>query len=317
MASWGSLVLGPDGSVIEADETARSLLAIRREGEPVARLMSGVALTESVGRALAGERDVLPVVLANGASAVLCLGPLAEGRVSAFVVPLRERTDEGLLARAISHDMKAPLRAVEAFASFLAEDAGPLSPAAAQDLARLRAAAARLRVRIEAVVAWLRADESGADRASVREAVVRVRERFAPVFAQRGGTLVVEGLERLDGAARVPFPPGRLEEQLARLLENALDHGARPTPHARLAVEAGGGVASIAVADDGPGLALAQRERALDLFWRGASREGDDAHAGAGLAIVRRAAESRGGSLTLEPAPEGGLLARIRVPLAA
>jgi light-regulated signal transduction histidine kinase (bacteriophytochrome) len=50
------------------------------------------------------------------------------------------------VARTISHDAKAPLRAIETFAGFLGEDLGPEAPArAAEDLKRIQAAATRLR----------------------------------------------------------------------------------------------------------------------------------------------------------------------------
>ena len=65
----------------------------------------------------------------------------------------------------------------------------------------------------------------------------------------------------------------------------------------------------LAVADDGPGIPEADRERVFGRFTRldaGRSRDGADAGgAGLGLAIVRATAEAHGGSVRLEDADAG------------
>jgi signal transduction histidine kinase len=74
----------------------------------------------------------------------------------------------------------------------------------------------------------------------------------------------------------------------------------------------GGGVVS--VADDGPGIPAAQRERVFERFTRlDDARSRAVGGAGLGLAIVRELARSQGGDVTLEDnAP--GLRAVVRLP---
>jgi signal transduction histidine kinase len=73
------------------------------------------------------------------------------------------------------------------------------------------------------------------------------------------------------------------------------------------------------VADDGPGIALADRERAFGRFTRldeDRSRDDDSAGgAGLGLAIVRAIAQAHGGSARLEDAGPG-LRAVVLLPAA-
>ncbi|MFE2277475.1 ATP-binding protein [Streptomyces sp. NPDC059454] len=106
--------------------------------------------------------------------------------------------------------------------------------------------------------------------------------------------------------------------QLARVLANLLDNGRR---HARervtVTVRREGDWAVLGVADDGEGVAEADRERIFQRFVRlDAARSRDDGGAGLGLAIARDVAVRHGGTLTAGAAPAGGALFELRLPLA-
>ncbi|MEZ3177876.1 HAMP domain-containing histidine kinase [Streptomyces pimonensis] len=106
--------------------------------------------------------------------------------------------------------------------------------------------------------------------------------------------------------------------QLGRVLANLLDNGGR---HARervtVTVRREGGWAVLEVADDGDGVAGADRERIFQRFVRlDAARSRDDGGAGLGLAIARDVAVRHGGTLTADAAPTGGALFELRLPLA-
>jgi signal transduction histidine kinase len=107
--------------------------------------------------------------------------------------------------------------------------------------------------------------------------------------------------------------------QLGRLLANLLDNARR---HARervtVTVRREGTWAVLGVADDGDGVAEADRERIFERFVRlDAARSRDDGGAGLGLAIARDVAVRHGGTLMAGAAPAGGALFELRVPLAA
>ncbi|MEU3105230.1 sensor histidine kinase [Streptomyces griseoflavus] len=106
--------------------------------------------------------------------------------------------------------------------------------------------------------------------------------------------------------------------QLGRVLANLLDNAGR---HARervtVTVRREGALAVLAVADDGEGVAEADRERIFERFVRlDAARSRDDGGAGLGLAIARDVAVRHGGTLTAGTAPAGGALFELRLPLA-
>ena len=78
----------------------------------------------------------------------------------------------------------------------------------------------------------------------------------------------------------------------------------------RLACEAG--QARLSIADDGPGIPPALRERLFQPFAAGQPGSGS----GLGLAICWQIVASLAGGLALEDRPSGGLDARVWLPLA-
>ncbi|HLT13859.1 MAG TPA: ATP-binding protein [Marinobacter sp.] len=99
------------------------------------------------------------------------------------------------------------------------------------------------------------------------------------------------------------------------LLANAIQYSSPGTQVSTSLIEQNGGFA-VAICDQGPGIALEDRERALSRFTRLDQRQG--AGAGLGLAIARRIAELHGGQLTLSERPDGqsGLCVTIWIPAA-
>lgn len=67
------------------------------------------------------------------------------------------------------------------------------------------------------------------------------------------------------------------------------------------------------VVDQGPGIAAEDLPHVFDRFWRSDSARSLPG-SGLGLAIVAQVAEESGGTVSLEPAPGGGALARLRLP---
>ncbi len=102
-----------------------------------------------------------------------------------------------------------------------------------------------------------------------------------------------------------------LEEMAGNLVDNAALHGG-----GRVFVTIGGGPGQveILIEDDGPGIAVADRDK---LFERGERLDTDKPGTGLGLAIVRDVAEIYGGSVALEESEDlGGLLVRLTLPAA-
>ncbi|MFD7104238.1 sensor histidine kinase [Streptomyces celluloflavus] len=108
--------------------------------------------------------------------------------------------------------------------------------------------------------------------------------------------------------AQAPVPvrgdPAQLERLLTNLVDNALRYAAS---RVRITAEPlPGGGARLEVADDGPGIAPADRELVFERFARlDAARDRERGGSGLGLAIARGLARAHGGDLTVAGEPDG------------
>ena len=113
-----------------------------------------------------------------------------------------------------------------------------------------------------------------------------------------------------------------LAVQLARhdveqLLDVALDNALRyagPDTTVTVSTALAGTTVELVVSDDGSGLPDEDLSRAAARFWRG---QDDRDGTGLGLAIAGEIAAGHGGAISVERAPEGGLLVRYRLPAAS
>lgn len=107
------------------------------------------------------------------------------------------------------------------------------------------------------------------------------------------------------------------ELQLSRAIRNLFDNAAR---HARnrvtVTLSEVGDAAVLRVADDGSGIAAADRERVFERFTRlDAARSRHDGGSGLGLPISRGVAERHGGTLHVDPEHTPGARFVVRLPL--
>jgi two-component system, OmpR family, sensor histidine kinase MprB len=102
---------------------------------------------------------------------------------------------------------------------------------------------------------------------------------------------------------------GRLDRAVANLLDNAAKWS---PPGGTVEVVLRDG--ELTVRDHGPGIATDDLPHVFDRFYRAAGARGR-AGSGLGLAIVRHVAEHHGGTVRAEPAPGGGALLRLALPV--
>jgi len=99
-------------------------------------------------------------------------------------------------------------------------------------------------------------------------------------------------------------------QRIERAVTNLLDNARKWSPE--------GGTVSVAVRDgtvevrdQGPGIADEDRPHVFDRFYRAASARGMPG-AGLGLAIVKQIADAQGGEVSVDAAPGGGAIVRLR-----
>jgi len=117
----------------------------------------------------------------------------------------------------------------------------------------------------------------------------------------------------LSGDAGTPLmaQPQALKRILVNLVDNAFRYGS----NVRLSVRTECRRLHLAVIDSGPGIAPAELEAVFMPWYRSPKTAARGPGSGLGLAIARRLVNAIGGELRLELRREGGLEARLSLPL--
>lgn len=106
----------------------------------------------------------------------------------------------------------------------------------------------------------------------------------------------------------------RLLQVLTNLLQNAARYGP-PNGEVRLVVEVNGTLASVAVEDQGPGVAPGERQRIFEKFYRtGAAERKAKKGLGLGLTIAHDLVAAHGGEIRVEDGPSGGARFVVELP---
>jgi PAS domain S-box-containing protein len=213
----------------------------------------------------------------------------------------------------VSHDLKEPLRAIEAFSQFVLEDcADRLDEQGREYLLKLANAAVRMKRLIDDLLTLSRASRESRRRTQVDvgRLVRDVVERMSSTVEGRGATVEVE-----DGLPDVLADPPRVEEVFANLLGNALTFNESKRPLVKIGVRATqGGTATFYVQDNGIGIDPQYHERIFGIFQRLHRREEYEG-TGAGLAIVKRVVEIFGGRTWVESELGAGATFLFTLPL--
>jgi len=201
----------------------------------------------------------------------------------------------------ITHDLRAPLRAMQGFAALLREQHGAkLDTEGASFLDRIETAAARMDRLITDALSYSR--------------IVRSELPLAPVDLRA----LLEGMvasypslqapaARIDIADDLPAVLGN-EAGLTQLFSNLLGNAVKfvppgRIPHVRIFGERQNGTVRVCVADNGIGIDPAMHDRVFVMFQRLSK---DYEGTGIGLALVKKIAERMGGSVTLQSEPGDG-----------
>jgi signal transduction histidine kinase len=226
----------------------------------------------------------------------------------------RQRELQLAFVAAVAHDLRNPLAALKVGLARVRPDR-PLPP---EDRVRhtvevLGRQVARLERLLEDFLDASRI-EAGRIALSVADCDLRDLAREAvELFADASPRHAVE-LAAPPEPLRARCDPARVAQVLNNLLSNAIKYSPAGG-NVVVSATREGDLAVLAVADEGIGVDLEDRERIFEPFRRGASAR-DLPGAGLGLSISRRIAEAHGGRIEFANRPGGGSVFRLCLPAA-
>lgn len=215
-------------------------------------------------------------------------------------------------AYSISHDLKTPLRAIDGYSALLQSDHGAgLGEEARDYLAKVRRGVATMGQLISDLLEYSRLD-----RRAMRIESVDVDSIVRAVVASRDEEIrSAAAIVRVDGGGvRATADPAGLEMALRNLIDNALKfrRAGRPA-EVTIATSRGDGRVRLEVRDNGIGFDMRYRDRIFEIFQR-LGRAEDYAGTGVGLALVRRAVQRMGGTVSAESVLGEGSTFRLELP---
>ncbi len=312
--------LAPGLAVQVAEPLTNTDAEVARVGETLATLSAvGVLVATIIGWAVA-RAGLAPVArLASVAEEVSLTGDPGRrvevdrrdelGRLAATFNAMLGALQRSLdaqrrLVSDASHELRTPLASLRLNVEVLAEHPDLPSQDRKEILTRVTDQVAELSRLVSGVTDLARGEPPAADRfplrlnAVVAEALEAARRDWPrtefPAYLAGG---VVEGTAE------------RLRVAVKNLLDNAVKFG---PPGAPVEVRLAGG--ELTVRDHGPGIDDDDLPYVFDRFYRAPSSRAAPG-SGLGLAVVREIAASHDGTITAEPAPGGGTVMRLTLPL--
>ncbi|TVP76681.1 MAG: PAS domain-containing sensor histidine kinase [Gemmatimonadales bacterium] len=220
--------------------------------------------------------------------------------------------DMKALNYSISHDLRAPVRAVLGFGQILERRySRDFPPEAREYLGHILQAGGHMDLLIDGLLEFgrLESPEGGAaatEAGPVALEVVREVEAAAP--EAKGTIQVSEPLPTL------PMDRTSLRRVLHNLLGNAVKYRDPSRPlQVRVSGRSNGNGTRLQVEDNGPGIPEEHRDRLFRLFER-MHRQEDIPGAGVGLAVVRKSVELAGGTVSIQPSELGGAAFELAFP---
>ncbi|HLW94900.1 MAG TPA: HAMP domain-containing sensor histidine kinase [Solirubrobacteraceae bacterium] len=215
------------------------------------------------------------------------------------------RVQRRLVADA-SHELRTPVTSIRTNIEIL-EQAELMPPGEREKIVRdVVVQLEELSELINDLIELARADEHIDSREEIRlDVLVAEAVERARLYSPRARFEVV-----LDETV-VTGVPSRLGRAVNNLLDNAVKHAGTERP-----IEVRLRDGELEIRDHGPGIDAAELPHIFDRFFRG-SQSRTLAGSGLGLAIVRQVAELHSGTVSIDAAPGGGTVVRMRVPVTA
>jgi two-component system osmolarity sensor histidine kinase EnvZ len=222
-------------------------------------------------------------------------------QAAAAFIDMRDRIQRQISQRTkmlagVSHDLRTPLTRMKLQLEMASGDAS---------LAALKDDIAEMEHMLEGYLAFARG-EGGED--PVETSLGELLNAVVARARRQGGVIDLH----VESMMTVPLRPKVFRRCVTNLIENAM----RYAEHVSLKAGRRGDLVEITIDDDGPGIPEDLRDDVFKPFFRiDESRNPGTGGVGLGMTIARDVVRAHGGEIELADSPNGGLRARIKLPL--
>ncbi|MFT5756226.1 MAG: two-component system osmolarity sensor histidine kinase EnvZ [Alteromonadaceae bacterium] len=261
-------------------------LFVRQLNRPLKSLQSAA---EDVGRG-----DIPELLLERGTTEIVAVTQ-AFNHMSKGIMQLEE--DRNLLMAGISHDLRTPLTRIRLATEMMSQEDEFLKEGIESDIDDMNNI-------IDQFIDYIRHDSKDkTELGDLNTLLQEVLQTETPTG--RNIDYVSEQIPE------IPLRYVAMKRVAANLIQNALRYS-----EGNISVHAGVDkkVAFFTVTDEGPGIPEADMERLFQPFTQGDKARGGEG-SGLGLAIIKRIVDSHGGRVVLVNRSEGGLQAKVILPL--
>ena len=209
-----------------------------------------------------------------------------------------------------SHDLRSPLRNIRHLANWAVEDAGSnLPPDAQEHLGSLQDRVAIMDRLLSDLLQYSRVAR-GDEPIKLVDCQVLIDDVLAAIDPPPTMTIIRRGDLPVVCTARRP-----LATCLHHLIANAVGHHDRPDGRVEIRVRVRAGSLQIEVQDDGPGIDAQFHGRIFKVFQTLRPAGDSGSSTGIGLAVVKKAAQSYGGTVQVRSVPGRGSTFTLRWPV--
>jgi PAS domain S-box-containing protein len=219
----------------------------------------------------------------------------AEKKIEEFLKELeRSNTELEEFAYVVSHDLKAPLRAINQLAGWLSEDYGhALDDEGREHIGLLLTRVKRMDNLIDGILQYSRAGRirEKKEKTDLNKAVQEIIENIAPPDSIR---VTIKKKLPVILAERV-----RIQQVFQNLIGNAIKYMDKPKGEIEVSCADDGDMLRFSVSDNGPGIDEKYHEKIFQIFQTLESRDKRES-TGVGLSVVKKIVELYGGRVWVE-----------------
>jgi len=313
---WIQVAQRADVRYLLADSVVMESVVAVMIGLPIAALFiwvivgHGLRVLEQLAAQLSRKKatDLSPIALRNSPREVAVIADAINALLYRLECSFaRERS----LTADAAHELRTPIAVLKVHLHNLASRLPPGDPALMRfrnEVTRLEHLIAQILLLYRMEPEHYRANMESLDLTEVARAAIAARYED---FERRGQQIQLHGKRQLIRGDRFA---------LTTLIDNLLTNANRHTPEGsdvRVSVDATTyDHVRLVIADSGPGMPSAERNRVFDRFYRIGGDRNIGGGTGLGLSIVKLIADLHGARIALEPArPEGGLSVCVDFPL--